>query len=133
MARRISEGGKQSDYTNANWKDWAREVSACSQGSGFDHPNCFCGASKQTSEHVAMDCSLMPKRNEIWWTVSNMVKNYRRLMTTFKTTTVLTRWFIKTNLLSMFSLTKNQLYWKIWWWKDLIIKKFDDVKFEILW
>ena len=91
--------------------------------SRFDHSNCFCGASKQTSKHVMMNCSLMPKKNEIWRTVNDAAKNYRRLMTIPKTTKTLTRWFIKANLLFMFSLTKNQLYWG-----NLMTKKFDDEK-----
>ena len=89
----------------------------------FDHLNCFCGANKQTSEYMMMNCSLMSKKNKIWRTVSDAVKNYHRLMIIFKTMKTLTKWFIKTNLLSMFSLIKNQLYWK-----NLIMKKFDDEK-----
>ena len=89
----------------------------------FDHSNCSCGASKQTSEHVMMNCFLMPKKDEIWRAVGGAAKNYRRLMTTFKTAKALTRWFIKMNLLFMFSLAKNQLYWG-----NLMTKRFDDEK-----
>ena len=79
---------------------------------GFDHSNCFCGTSKQTSKHVIMNCSLMSKRNEVWRTMGDAAKKYRHLMFISKTAKALTRWFIKTDLLPMFSLTKNQLYWK---------------------
>ena len=78
---------------------------------GFDHSNCFCEASKQMSEHVLMNCSLMPKRNEIWRAMGGEAKKYRRFMSTPRATKALTRWFIKADLLSMFSLAKNQLYW----------------------
>ena len=78
----------------------------------FDHLNCFCGTSKQTSKHVIINCFLMSKKNEIWRTMSDALKNYRRLMIIFKMTKMLTKWFIQTNLLLMFSLIRNQLYWK---------------------
>ena len=73
----------------------------------FDYSYCFYEVSKQTSNHVMMKCFLMSKKNKIWWTMSDAAKSYRRLMIIFKTTKTLTRWFIKTNLLSMFSLAKN--------------------------
>ena len=53
------------------------------------------------------------------------MKHFHRLMIIFKMTKTLTKWFIKTNLLPMFSLIRNQLYWK-----DLMMKKFHDVKLE---
>ena len=77
---------------------------------GFDHPNCPCGASKQTPEHVVMDCSLMPRRDEIWRAVGGAAKDYRRLMTTSRAAKALARWFIKADLLPMFSLARDQLY-----------------------
>ena len=80
--------------------------------SEFDHLNCFYEASKQTLKHVVMDCSLMPNKNKIWWTVNDKMKNYYCLIIIFKMMKALAKWFIKTNLLSMFSLIKNQLYWK---------------------
>ena len=98
---------------------------------GFNHSNCFCETNKQTSKHVMMDCSLMSKKNEIWRTVNGAAKNYRRLMTIFKMMKTLTRWFIKANLLPMFSLTRNQLYWRNLMTKRFNNKKFDDVKFKI--
>ena len=89
----------------------------------FNYLICFCGTNKQTSEHVMMNCFLMPKKNEIWWTMSDAMKNYCRLMIIFKAAKTLAKWFIKTDLLSMFSLIKNQLYWK-----NLMMKRFNDEK-----
>ena len=89
----------------------------------FDHLNCFCEASKQMSKHVMMNCFLMSKKNEIWRIISDVIKNYCRLMIIFKMTKTLIKWFIKTNLLSMFLLTKDRLYWK-----NLMTKSFDDEK-----
>ena len=78
------------------------------------------------SKHVMMNYSLIPNKNKIWWTMNDMMKNYHRLMIIFKMMKALAKWFIKTNLLPMFSLAKNQLYWR-----NLMIKRFDDVKFKI--
>ena len=97
----------------------------------FDYLNCFCEMSKQMLEHMMMNCSLMPKKNETWRAINDATKNYHRLMIIFKMVKTLAKWFIKTNLLSMFSWVKNQLYWK-----NLMTKKFNDdkicdVKFKI--
>ena len=89
----------------------------------FDHSNYFCKTNKQTSEYMMMNCFLISKKNKIWRTMSDAMKNYHRLMIIFKMMKTLTKWFIKMNLLSMFSLIKNQLYWK-----NLMTKKFNNEK-----
>ena len=96
----------------------------------FNHLNCFCETSKQMSKHVIMNCFLMSKKNEIWRAVNDAMKNYCCLKIIFKMMKTLTKWFIKTDLLSMFSLAKNQLYWKNLMMKILKLRDDDETTWK---
>ena len=100
--------------------------------SKFDHSNCFCGRNKQTSEHVMMNCFLMSKKIKfdeqwmtrwkiiiIWWLFSKWWKRWQN---------DLLKWIC----CQCFRWPKINCIEKIWWWIDLIMKKFDDLKFKIL-
>ena len=76
----------------------------------FAFSDCPCGAREQTPRHVIMDCPLTPSTEEIWSVVGGVTRDYSRLMATPKAASALARWFIKSNLLPMFSLARTHLY-----------------------
>ena len=72
----------------------------------FFYSNCSCDVNEQMLKHVVIQFFLMSNINEIWNMMN--VKNYQHLMSIFKTTKILTRWFINSDLLTQFALIKIQ-------------------------
>lgn len=73
-----------------------------------DSPACDCGWHSQTAKHVIMYCRLRPHRRRVLEEAGTT--DYRRLISTPKGLRVVTKWVMKSGLLSQFSLAAEQLY-----------------------
>ena len=71
-------------------------------------PNCSCGWHKQTTKHVIMFCNLNDYRKTLLNTIGT--NNYRLITESSKAMKLVTKWLMKTGLLSQFSLTAQHLY-----------------------
>ena len=83
ITRQINKNKKQSDHTNANWKNWICEISARSQDFWIWSFKLLLRNEQTDVKTCDNELFFYVKKNEIWWIMNDVMKNYHHLIIIF--------------------------------------------------